>query len=480
MFNWGRSATGTLRARLTLWYILLLGITLFAFGFYLYARLENSLLEQVDTSLQIAASQALNNLNDQGESPAFANTDHSQTMERRLGQAGVAVRLISRDGTLLDGFGSYRDLPDFLPVENGFRTLEADDEETTWRIYSQFIQDEGQTIGWLQSAQRLNLVKGASDSLLQQMFIGLPLILVLTGVGGLFLADRALRPIDLITRTAEVISASDLKQRIHYQGPKDEVGRLAQTFDRMLERLQGSFERERRFTADASHELRTPLTGIKGRIEVTLSTERIPAEYMDTLRDLEQEVNRLIRLTSDLLFLARLDEGQLQLQGSTENISDLLEAIVEQLQSAAGGKGIRIITDIPPDLFIYADTDHLIRLFLNLLDNAIKYTPSKGQITITAKREADEVLVTIADTGPGISAENLPHLFERFYRVEADRSRKTGGVGLGLAIAHEIASWHGGNIKVESESGRGTTFTISLPAVSLDGRHHLSNKRSTG
>lgn len=480
MFNRGRFATGTLRARLTLWYILLLGITLFAFSFYLYFRLENSLLEQVDTSLQVAASQAFNNLNESGDSPAFANTDHSQTMERRLGQAGVAVRLISRDGTLLDGLGSYRDLPDFLPLENGFRTLEANDEETTWRIYSQFIQDEGQTIGWLQSAQRLNLVTGASDSLLQQMLIGLPLILVLTGVGGLFLADRALRPIDLITRSAQAISASDLSQRINYQGPKDEVGRLAQTFDRMLERLQKSFERERRFTGDAAHELRTPLTAIKGRMEVTLNTQRTPADYIETLTDIEQEINRLIRLTSDLLYLARLDEGQLRLQGSAEDISDLLAAIVEQIQPAADGKGIRIITDIAPALLIYADTDHLIRLFLNLFDNAVKYTPSNGQITITAKRAADVVLVKIADTGSGIRAEDLPHLFERFYRVEADRSRKTGGVGLGLAIAHEIASWHGGSIQVKSEWGRGTTFTISLPSNSLDGKHPLPHKGSTG
>jgi heavy metal sensor kinase len=301
------------------------------------------------------------------------------------------------------------------------------------------------------------------ENLRTQILLGLPLILMLAGLGGYFLANRALRPIDRITRTAQAISASQLDQRIGYTGPQDEVGRLATTFDNMLDRLQKAFERERRFTADASHELRTPLTALKGRLGVTLSQPRTPAEYENALRDLEQEVDRLIRLSTDLLFLARLDQRRLPWQPQALDLSDLLSAVVEQMRPLAEDKGLVLTEEVPPALSILGDPDHLIRLFVNLLDNAIKYTPPGGQVVLRAGKERTGVWVAISDTGPGIPPEHLPHLFERFYRVEESRSRPSGGAGLGLAIAHEIARWHGGIIEAQSEPGHGATFTVHLP-----------------
>lgn len=459
-----RLGWGTLRLRLTLWYVLILGLSLLIFSGYLYLQLEHSLLAQTDVELQLAYAQAVTDLEDEnGNTPTtFPNTEDYQSTVRRLSEAGFAVRLITPKGKVLDGFGKYRELPIWIPTVPGYTTLTTG--KTDWRLYSQKLKaDNRLTVNWLQVGQSLSSVQKILASLHEQILLGLPLVMLLTGLGGLFLARRALRPIDRITQTAQAISANDLTRRISYQGSADEVGRLAITFDRMLDRLQAAFNRERRFTADASHELRTPLTAIKGRINVTLSRARTALEYENTLRAIEQEVDRLIRLSTDLLFLARLEQGYLRFSRSALVVSDLLDTILEQAQHLAEMRHITLVGDIAPSLSICGDLDYLIRLFLNLLDNAIKYTPVGGEITVQAIAQGSEVRVAISDTGPGIPPEHLPHLFDRFYRVEADRSRSTGGAGLGLAIAWEIACAHGGTLSVQSQLGTGTTFTVRLP-----------------
>ncbi len=454
---------GTLRTRLTLWYVLLLGISLLLFSSYLYLQLERSLLAQTDVELRLASAQAFANLEDEdGNKPAaFPNTENYQYTAHRLSQVGLAVRLIAPNGRVLNGFGRYKDLPTQVPTAPGYSTLTVG--EASWRIYSQQIQSYNRPITyWLQVGQSLNLVQKTLESLSEQIMLGLPVLLLIAGLGGFFLVNQALRPINRITHTAQAISANDLTGRIKYQGSADEVGRLANTIDRMLDRLQEAFDRERRFTADASHELRTPLTVIKGRISVILSQSRTPIEYVNTLIAVEQEVDRLIRLSNALLFLARLEGGTL-LSPTSLVLSDLLEIILEQAQPLAKLHNITLSGNIPSSLLIYGDFDYLLRLFLNLLDNAIKYTPSGGRVTIIAEAKASDVCVAVSDTGAGIPPQHLPHLFERFYRVEADRSRRTGGAGLGLAIAWEIAHWHGGTLSVQSQLGLGTTFTVYLP-----------------
>lgn len=303
-----------------------------------------------------------------------------------------------------------------------------------------------------------------SDSLLQEMLMAVPLVLVGAALGGLFLASRALKPIAYITHTAQEIRAGDLSRRINYRGAVDEVGRLARTFDQMLVHLQAAFEREKRFTADASHELRTPLTAIKGRIGMILQQPRTPLQYEEALQQIERQVDRMIRLTNDLLFLARLDEHRLPWNSMNVDLSQLLEATVEQMRQQANEREINLIEIIRPNLFIQGDPDHLIRVLLNLLDNAIKYTPRNGQVTVQAQLLGNEVCVVVNDTGQGIAPEHLAHLFERFYRVEVARDRQSGGTGLGLAIAYEIVRLHGGSLTVQSQLNQGTIFTILLPA----------------
>ncbi|MGH2620295.1 MAG: sensor histidine kinase, partial [Anaerolineales bacterium] len=298
-----------------------------------------------------------------------------------------------------------------------------------------------------------------------QLLWGVPLALLLAGAGGYFLASRALRPIDRIARTAQAINSSDLSARIGHSGPADELGRLAATFDEMLDRLQSAFDRERRFTADAAHELRTPLTALKGRIGVTLSQPRQPAEYGDSLQEMERQVDRLIRLSSDLLFIARLDRGQLAQRRDPIALTELLAAVVGQLRPLAEAKSVSLTESDARDLTVQGDMDLLIRLFLNLVDNAIKFTPPRGRVSVEARRSGEQVTIAVRDSGPGIPAEHRAQLFERFFRVGSDRSRADGqgGAGLGLAIAHEIARAHGGTLAVESTVGEGTNFFVRLP-----------------
>lgn len=283
--------------------------------------------------------------------------------------------------------------------------------------------------------------------------------------GGLVyvLKGQIFNPLQRMVGKMQTIAAGDLSQRVAYQGSDNEIGRLAQTFDRMIAKLQTSFERERQFTANVSHELRTPLTALKGRIGVTLTQPRSLAEYEQILKGLEKEVDRLARLSNDLLFLARLEQGQLRPHLEEQNFSDLLGVIVGQMQLLAEEKGITLVEQVPPELMLQGDADYLIRLFINIIDNAIKYTPPGGEIKVQAARNGQNVQTRISDTGPGIPPEHLPALFDRFYRVEADRARRSGGAGLGLSIAYEIVRAHNGDISVESEPGRGTTFTVDLP-----------------
>jgi signal transduction histidine kinase len=240
------------------------------------------------------------------------------------------------------------------------------------------------------------------------------------------------------------------------------VGRLAKTIDKMLDRLEFAFEHERRFTADAAHELRTPLTVIKGRIGVTLSRIRTPEEYENTLQDLEKEADRLIRLTNGLLFLARLELRQIHAAFlQPVDLTNLLETLIEQIQPLAASKQIDLKEKVTADLWIPGNPDYLTSLFLNLLDNALKYTPKGGKVILEAGQDQQQVKITIKDTGLGIEAKHLPCLFDRFYRVEEARSRQTGG--LGLAIAQEICRLHGGKLTVNSQINQGTTFSLFLP-----------------
>jgi heavy metal sensor kinase len=471
----------TIRVRLTLWYVLLLGLTLALFSGVLYLMLARALYQQVDGGLRLAAEQAIAAIDQEN---GQLNLQHSGGEDDGAtpSEHNLLVRIVDLDGRVVDSSGPFRDL--LVPAtalaaarqgQSYFVTVSTRSDPTPVRLYSVPYQENGRMLGVIQVGQSLESVQDTLRQLLLILAFAVPVTLVVASLGGLFLADRALSPIDRITRTAQRINAEDLSQRLGLTLPDDEVGRLARTFDAMLARLDEAFRRQRQFTADASHELRTPLTVIKGDIGVALNRPRGAAEYRRVLAELEDEVDRLTRLVEDLLLLARADTGRPLLQPESLDLAGLLRAVADQVRPLAEAKGLTLHLQVPDSLPLNGDPDKLIRLFLNLLDNAVKYTPAGGQVTLQAtaavggwssavtSEASPAVIVQVTDTGPGIPPEHLAHIFERFYRADESRSRAAGGSGLGLAIARWIAEAHGGRIEVDSEPGRGSTFSVWLP-----------------
>jgi heavy metal sensor kinase len=292
--------------------------------------------------------------------------------------------------------------------------------------------------------------------------IAMVAIIILAGIGGLFLAERALKPVQQITKTAQNIEGSDLSQRIDVK-TDDELGRLASTLNEMIGRLEESFNRQRQFTADASHELRTPLAIMQAEATLALSKERSPDDYRKSLETISQESDYMSSVIGKLLFLARSDAGKEQLSFEDVELKGLITGLASNIEALAQDKGIKFVVDAKEELTVNGDKVKLRQLFINILENAVRYTPIAGQISVSLVQKDANAVVAIADTGIGIPPEHLPHIFERFYRVDKARARADGGVGLGLAIAKIIAESHKGKIEVESELGKGTTFTISLP-----------------
>ncbi|MBV6625175.1 MAG: HAMP domain-containing protein [Rivularia sp. (in: Bacteria)] len=466
-----------LRVRLTAWYLLVLSCTLIIFSGYLYLQLKFSLLSQLDTTLKIASTEILTNLVIEDNGIGFSNSEQFRSNQQQLTHAGFSAIIIDSDGNISDGFGNYKAIKVLLPQKKGYQKLKA--QSQNWRTYnlplaiagSKIVEDKlenNSQTQWLQLTQSLQPMNEALEHLLTLMLLGFPLILLVASSGGIFLADRALRPINRIIRTAEAINSEDLSYRINYRGVEDEVGRLAMTLDRMLDRIESAFEHERRFIADASHELRTPLTIIKGKIGVALSRQRTPTEYEISLQDLDAQTDRLIRLTNGLLFLARLEQEQAEGKRSFNevNLTSLLEVLNEQILLTED-KQLKVIAEISPNLSVLGDSDLLSSLFLNLLDNAVKYTPPGGEIHLKTKCDRQQVTVAISNTGVGIAAENLPYLFDRFYRLAGDRASGKRGTGLGLAIAALIARCHGGQISVMSQIDKMTTFEVNLPVWAI-------------
>jgi heavy metal sensor kinase len=294
-----------------------------------------------------------------------------------------------------------------------------------------------------------------------------PLTLLVAGGGGYFLARRVLRPVKSMTRAANQITADRLSQRIEVDNPDDELGALAQTLNRMIERLERSFVEIRLFTADASHELRTPLTAIRTEAEVALSKLPVSHEHQQLLASILEECDRLARLTEQLLTISREDAGVAQQVRERVEVTQTVKGVVETMRVLAESKGLRLQLAESGPVEIQGDGARLRQVFFNLIDNAIKYTPEGGTVEIRIERIDGAARVIVRDSGVGIPAEHLPRVFDRFYRVDKARSREQGGTGLGLTIARSIVVAHSGQIELSSTRGHGTTVTLTLPAEPL-------------
>jgi heavy metal sensor kinase len=310
--------------------------------------------------------------------------------------------------------------------------------------------------------------------LLITLALGSLATLLIALLGGYWLADRAMRPVHTITQAARTIGETDLSRRLNMKG-RDELGELANTFDGMLARLQAAFERQRQFVADASHELRTPLTIVNLEASHSLASPRKPEDYRHALAVIQSENDFMTSLVNDLLTLARMDAGQAKMDSLPLDLSDVAVETIERLSPLATRNGVRLEAGNLPEARILGDRQHLVQMLSNLVDNAIKYAAGDDKrVIVETGTDAGTAWVRVSDNGPGISPEHLPHLFDRFYRIDQSRTRgedqaagpqSPGGSGLGLSIVQWIARSHGGDVQAQSQPGTGTTFTATFKAA---------------
>lgn len=463
----------SIRARLTLWYLLVLLFVLALFGIAVYLALSSILYATTDQLLENAAfvlvdagisgSGGLESADGESRSP-WTDSKEGEHFWRVVNPDGTVVSTsqVTPEPSVAVDIESVRAAASGADV---FQTTSHDNNQI--RVYSTPLYQNGHLDGVLQIGMAIDDIVGTLVTFRWILFIMVPATLLLASWGGLFLVDRLLRPVHRITETAERISSSDLNLRIGDDLPDDELGRLARTFDSMIARLSQSFERQRQFVSDASHELRTPLTVLKGDVSLALSRERNARYYRRVLRRAREEVDRLEGLTNQLLDLSVAERSDSHTGRQRVDVATVLSAVVARFSGRAAEKGVSLIheTGAQPGVMgeITTNPDALTRILHVLVDNAIGYT-SAGSITLSARRRTASLAISVADTGPGIPPHDLPHVFERFYRVDASRNRQQGGAGIGLAIAKELSVSIGAEITVGSTPGEGTEFVVVLPA----------------
>lgn len=453
---WARNQIFSIRVRLTVWYVALLAGILAVFSAFLYLSLSQYLYSNVTSQLQV---------NVQDARRMWLRTGNISLSDLQPGADYVAVYTPLGQQIATSGPIAQPDIRKFVQANytsaQPVRITLAND--TDWMVYTTPVfLSNGEMIALVQVGQSLERTQDTLQRLLVQIAIALPITLILASSGGLFLASRALSPIDRIRRIASRISAQDLSQRIRLGQTHDEVGRLAATFDSMIERLDNSFRAQRQFTSDASHELRTPLALIRTETDIVLARERAPDEYRQALENIRNDVDRMSALVSDMLTLARADSGREQITKEPLLLGDIAREVLNQLMPFAESKNVSLVwSGDDPGPLVLGDETRLTQLVINLVDNGIKYAPG-GAVVVSVREVASSAVLTVKDNGIGIPAEHLDKLFERFYRVDSSR---TGGTstGLGLAICEWITKVHGGTIEVESEEGMGAEFIVRLP-----------------
>jgi len=460
----------SIRFTLTLWYSVTLAIILIVFSSFLYVTFRNQLYEEVDRDL-LAIAEAI-------ASPTFepfrsAPAEMDQLLEDFIGARAVGkyVRILDRRGEPLTATSNLVDIS--LPPDRRALVAAAanrisyathrDSDRYPVRIISYPLLVRGQLDAIVQVGSSLVGPTEILNKILLIFTISIPLSLFLLVYGGWFLAGRALKPVDLITRSARRISAENLSLRLDVVNPRDEIGRLAETFNTTLARLENSFNRTRRFSADVSHELRTPLTILRGEIEVGLKWAKDPEEFRELMQSNLEEVNRMSVIIESLLELSRAEEKGLSLNLQEMDLCELLQDLILQLRTLADEKGIHLEFAGALPVLVQGDRVRLHQVFLNLLGNALKYTESGGKVRLFLATENGYAKVAVSDTGQGIPPDDISCIFDRFYRVDRARNRAHGGSGLGLSLVKSYTEAHGGRIDVTSEVGKGSTFTVYLP-----------------
>jgi heavy metal sensor kinase len=457
----------SVRARLTFWYVSVFGTLLIGFGVLVYLLISRNLYSQLDESLLMTAqATAAEFVKEFAESEGDARSAAAEVLselqqphlDRSIfegsqllasaspkGRSALPCKMLSEPSR--QGSISFHTLNEFSGEGARVAVLAAPAQARDFRVA--VVEPLHELVQELEAVRRIFLW-------------GLPATLLVAGIGGFLLAKKSLSPVVEMSSQAKRIGASNLHERLTIDNPNDELGRLAAVFNELLSRLDRSFESMRTFMADASHELCTPLSIIRGEAEVALSQQRNAHDYRRSLGVVQDEAGRLSRIVDDMLALARADAGH-PLRKQELYLDDLLQEACKAAQVLAARQGVALKLEVAEDVSLQGDEDLLRRLILNLLDNAIKHTPEGGSVAVSLAVTGSWVRIVVSDTGAGIPEEAIPHVFERFYRVDKTRSRADGGSGLGLSIAKCVAEAHAGSIDLVSHPGQGSTFTVSLP-----------------
>ncbi len=476
-----------IRDRLILWYSGLLAIIIVMFGTTLFGVTRWVLVNSVDNTLVQTANQVVANsqafLIPQFGTPSLRFSLPELDVFRA---SGVVVQVweisgspesphyrLAGESSNISAYGEPLDARALstldprlfqapnAPAINVYTNVQF--EGDNWRVLTRpiMVWDDRRIV--IQTATPFEAVNQASSGLLILMIVSMALALVGSIALGMGLSNRALSPINTITEAAaKIASSNDLKTRLEWNGPMDELGRLTSVFNQMMGRLEHLFSVQQRFVADVSHELRTPLTAIRGHLDLIKRYGMDPMS-MDAI---ESEVDRMSRMVNDLLLLAKADYGGLKLEVKPIDLDTVISEVYREARVLAKDSDLKVmIKDFEP-VRVSGDSDRLKQLFLNLISNAIKFTPAGGQITINLRKTSTHAVVEVQDTGIGIAPDDLERIFDRFYQADSSRvrdARKGEGAGLGLSIAKWLAEAHGGNISAESELGAGTTFKVSIP-----------------
>ena len=469
--------TRSIRFRLTAWYAGLLAAVLLLFGgstwFGLARYLSRSVADSLAKQAQQIGENFLVDVRASGDRYVIDEINEHYSPE----QNDRFVRVLRADGSALYVSGIPRNKKfDPLNVSPPPATLrQATTREEPLPDGSELLiyslpfatSDGGRYV--IETGALDDSIENTLRGLLTTLAIGLPLMIVIAAAGGYWIMRRALRPLDGIAGGAERITSRNLNERLPSTQSGDEIERLSLALNRMIARLDESFQHVRRFTADASHELRTPLTVLRGELEAMAQRRSLDAETRETLGSALEETERLAQIVESLLTISRLDAGEAWMEGSSFDLTALVTSTVEQMRLLAEDRDISLDCRSNGAVTVEGDRARIKQVVVNLLDNAIKYTPEGGAVDVSVGTDADRAVMRVEDNGIGIPEEARSHLFERFYRVDKARARQMGGAGLGLAIVKSIVTAHGGQVTVESAEGRGSCFQVQLP-LTVQGR----------
>ncbi|MBE0575453.1 MAG: heavy metal sensor histidine kinase [Desulfuromonadales bacterium] len=476
----------SIKVRLTFWYAMTLAVILAVSALFSYHYFSHNLGKQVDRQVrEIARTLEQHRIEEHRGSNILESCEHLQDMAHNYNWTAF---LVLRDASLqvvcaTDNLGG-RELP-FGPIarqqvrwlNEHMETLELE-AGGRLRLLSFPLVSSERLAGVIQVAQELGPLQETIEELRLIYLVVGPFAIFWLCLGCWLLAERTIAPIIEVTDAAQGITADNLSRRLPSGNYQDELAQMVACLNQMLDRLEKSFRRIRQFSGDASHELRTPLTILRGETEVTLRWAKTPDEFRDMLRSNMEEIDRMERIIESLLTLAKSEVGELTLEMKELSLSDLVQELYLQSSLLCETKNIKVqlLLEVDQEIRIRGDELRLRQMFLNLISNGIKYTPENGHLEITLAMGNGYACVDITDSGIGIPAEHLPHIFDRFYRVDKARNRMDGGTGLGLAIVKWIAEAHGGSIKVASEINKGSTFSVCLP---IDGPEEGKHPKTT-